>query len=136
MKFEADQAWRQRDGRVIKIKNIGNSVNYPLRMSDGTGRDKFGNYWDPYREDYRDLVELVYSSDVVDELDTTESLKKNIKIREIKLNDLDEFTTYIENNRDVFKIKDDMSNFNLVSINKSNDVLNGNYYIITFSIIE
>lgn len=44
MKFEAGQAWRQRDGKIIKIKNISNSANYPLRMSDGTGRDEFGNY--------------------------------------------------------------------------------------------
>lgn len=139
MKFEAGQAWRQRDGKIIKIKNISNSANYPLRMSDGTGRDEFGNYWQPYQTDYRDLIELVYSqysSDIVDEPNTPGPLKKNIKIREIKLNNLDEFTTYIENNRDVFKIKDDMSNFNLVSINKSNDVLNGNHYIIIFSIIE
>lgn len=33
MKFEKGQLWRQRDGRVIKIKNILNSVNHPLRIN-------------------------------------------------------------------------------------------------------
>ncbi len=161
MKFEKGQLWRQRDGEIKKIIEIDKYSGYPLRIADGTSRTDSGHYWSGhdsghYRsvhdEDERDLIELVNEvngrsgvkgSIGVDGLvgpkgldGTPKPIKNNIKIREVKLNRLDEFTTYIENNRDVFKIKDDMSNFNLISTNKSNDILNRNYYIITFSIIE
>lgn len=152
MKFEKGQLWRQRDGKTIEIETIDNNYGYPVRIDDGTSRDEFGYYWNNAREDERDLIELVNEvngrsgvkgSIGVDGLvgpkgldGTPKPIKNNIKIREVKLNRLDEFNTYIENNRSVFKIKDDMSNFNLISTNKSNDILNGNYYIITFSIIE
>lgn len=149
MKFEKGQLWRQRDGKVKKIVEIDKDFGYPLRISDGSSRTDSGHYWSGHAEDERDLIELVNGRSGVKgsiEVDglvgpkgldgTPKPIKNNIKIREVKLNRLDEFTTYIENNRDVFKIKDDMSNFNLISTNKSNDILNGNYYIITFSIIE
>lgn len=152
MKFEKEQLWRQRDGKIKKIIEIEKYSGYPLRIADGTSRTDSGHYWSGHDGDERDLIELVNEvngrsgvkgSIGVDGLvgptgldGTPKPIKNNIKIREVKLNRLDEFTTYIENNRDVFKIKDDMSNFNLISTNKSNDILNGNYYIITFSIIE
>ena len=152
MKFEKGQLWRQRNGEIKKIVEINKNSSYPLRIADGTSRTISGHYWSNYDEDERDLIELVNEvngwsgvkgSIGVDGLvgpkgldGTPKPIKNNIKIREVKLNRLDEFTTYIENNRDIFKIKDDMSNFNLISTNKSNDILNGNYYIITFSIIE
>ena len=152
MKFEKGQLWRQRDGKIKKIIEIEKYSGYPLRIADGTSRTDSGHYWSGHDEDERDLIELVNEvnrrsgvkgSIGVDGLvgptgldGTPKPIKNNIKIREVKLNRLDEFTTYIENNRDVFKIKDDMSNFNLISTNKFNDILNGNYYIITFSIIE
>lgn len=152
MKFEKGQLWRQRDGKIKKIIEIEKYSGYPLRIADGTSRTDSGHYWSGHDEDERDLIELVNEVNErsgvkgnigVDGLvgptgldGTPKPIKNIIKIREVKLNRLDEFTTYIENNRDVFKIKDDMSNFNLISTNKSNDILNGNYYIITFSIIE
>lgn len=137
MKFEAGQFWKQRDGRINKIENIRKDLSYGIRMSDGTGRDEYGNYWDHYQKDYRDLIELVESPESSDnKQDTAESIKKNITIREIKLNSLDEFTNYIEINRDEFKIEDDLSNLTLISSNKFSDILNGCYFIVTFSVIE